>query len=101
MIRQGDVLLVPVDAIPQGAEGVKPDPQRGVVLAYGEVTGHAHVLPVKSVSMWSVGEQRYVTVTEDAPLTHEEHTAHVIPKGNYRVVIHREYSPEEIRNVAD
>lgn len=42
-IRQGDVLLVPVAALPAGCTEV---PQHGgrIVLAYGEVTGHAHAI---------------------------------------------------------
>ncbi len=101
MIRQGDVLLVPVGEIPANAERITPDRKRGVVLAYGEVTGHAHVMAPAKVSQWDADGQRYVTVRADAPLTHEEHATHIVPAGKYRVVIHREYSPEAIRNVAD
>ena len=43
MVRQGDVLLVPVDAIPEAAKPVARDHGR-VVLAYGEATGHAHAI---------------------------------------------------------
>src|SRR3954451_25239990 len=42
LIRQGDLLLVPVDALPErtwnGSNG------RRIVLAEGEATGHAHVI---------------------------------------------------------
>jgi hypothetical protein len=42
MIRQGDVILIPVDSIP--ANAVELDARQGgkVILAYGEVTGHHH-----------------------------------------------------------
>jgi hypothetical protein len=97
--RHGDVLLVPV-ALPGDAIPVPPA-ARGVVLAEGEVTGHAHVMPAETVQMWSVGDQRYITVREPSALTHEEHATQVIAPGDYRVIIQREYTPEGIRNVAD
>lgn len=36
-----------------------------------------------------------------ATFVHQEHGPITLPPGNYRVQIQREYSPEEIRNVAD
>ena len=42
-IRQGDVLLVPVASLPAGCVEVPNDKGR-IVLAYGEVTGHAHAI---------------------------------------------------------
>lgn len=43
-IRQGDVLLVYVDSIPATAEENAKDSNGLVVLAYGEVSGHAHLI---------------------------------------------------------
>jgi hypothetical protein len=43
MFRQGDVMIVPVDAIPEGLKRVPLEGGR-VVLAHGEVTGHAHAV---------------------------------------------------------
>ncbi|MGH9523996.1 MAG: hypothetical protein ACRD3E_15850 [Terriglobales bacterium] len=34
-------------------------------------------------------------------IVHEEHAPIVLPPGDYEIVRQREYSPEEIRNVAD
>ncbi len=42
-IRHGDVLLIPVEVEGELTE-VPRDPALGVVLAYGETTGHAHHL---------------------------------------------------------
>lgn len=42
-IRQGDVLLQAIDKLPAGCSEIKPDGNR-IVLAYGEVTGHAHAI---------------------------------------------------------
>lgn len=151
--RQGDVQIVRIAALPlklkkAALEGGK------VILAHGEVTGHAHAfaatdaekftdekgaefftvkgqkirctLPV--IRRWKqqvmvkhpklgviefaeadvqiVGDQ--VAVDGDfGLLRHDEHTAHGIPAGTYKgagmngTVRQREYSPEEIRRVAD
>lgn len=43
MFRQGDVLIRPVASIPDGLKKVPLDKGR-VILAYGEVTGHAHAV---------------------------------------------------------
>lgn len=105
MFRQGDVLLVSVDAIP--VDAVSCEVKGDVILAYGEVTGHAHrlapelVKPFAKGGVWSPTAERYIKAMEGATLTHEEHGAIALPAGNYRVVQQREYHPEELRNVAD
>lgn len=103
--RQGDVLLVAVDAIPRDAALCEIDGD--VILAYGEVTGHAHRLAPETVKpfakggVWSPTAERFIQTMEGAMLRHEEHAAIMLPPGVYRVVQQREYSPEEIRRVAD
>lgn len=44
IIRQGDVLLVPVKALPNDCKPMQPENGRRFVLAHGEVTGHAHAI---------------------------------------------------------
>lgn len=103
--RQGDVLLVRIDVLPSDAAPctIKGD----VILAYGEVTGHAHrlapatVKPFAKGGAWSPTAERFIQALEGAQLTHEEHATIALPPGNYRVVQQVEYTPEEIRNVAD
>lgn len=43
-IRQGDVFLIPVAALPAGCKPIEPEAGRRFVLAHGEVTGHAHAI---------------------------------------------------------
>ena len=101
MYRQGDILLDAVDALPAGAVRRPRDAGR-VILAYGEVTGHAHAFATPTVEDYAVGEDRYVEITvEPAMLLHEEHAPIPVPPGVYRVRRQREYTPEEIRTVAD
>ena len=95
MYRQGDVLLVRVDEIPIG---LKPLSRRGerIVLALGEVGGHAHaILSPHAVGFGRSGqtEPAYLVVeAETVDLEHEEHATICIPRGVYRVVRQREYS---------
>lgn len=108
--RQGDVLIESVDALPKLTMTEVVVPNR-VVLAYGEVTGHAHAIyptiegkmPAK---LWDAGAERFLQVLERTTLLHEEHSGIPLEPGVYRVSkfgigTQREYSPEEIRSVAD
>lgn len=104
LLRQGDVLLVAIDTAPAKAEPVKRS-KRGLVLAEGEATGHAHVITAESAQLVTADEaaELYLLVhgTEAVALTHEEHATIDVPPGTYRVVRQREYAPDAIRRVAD
>lgn len=97
--RHGDVFLKEVTAIPYKAKKLVRNGD--LILAYGEVTGHAHRVSTKEVYMWEKDGQRYIKVEDSATLTHEEHGRIDVPSGTYQVLIQRIYSPEEIRNVTD
>jgi hypothetical protein len=103
MYRQGDVLIVPVNDVPVGVVPIDRDNGR-VVLAYGEVTGHAHAIKAEGAALFRDPKLMavFMTVTGDpVALEHDEHSTIVIPPGNYRVIRQREYTPEAIVNVAD
>lgn len=99
-IRQGDVLLIPVGEIPKEAKKQKRDNGR-VILAYGEVTGHAHAITKPNVTKLAVGIAGYLNAPTGCVLEHEEHSAITIEPGAYKIVHQREYHPEAIRRVAD
>lgn len=101
MVRQGDVLLTPIDKIPAGAKPVARTP-RGVVLAYGEVTGHAHTVEDEFAELMEMETERYLSIAprKVATLVHEEHGSAQLT-GNYKVTIQSEYTPAEVRRVAD
>ena len=62
-LRQGDVLLKPIGCIPNGAKHVEINDAR-IVLAFGEVTGHAHTIhDVDSCDVYETAEQRILKVT--------------------------------------
>lgn len=107
--RQGDVFIEQFNGVlPLTAQEVSF--KERVILAYGEVTGHCHaiypeqgVLPAK---LWDVGAERFLQVIQRTTLLHEEHAGIPLEPGIYRVSkfgigTQREYSPEEIRSVAD
>lgn len=116
--RHGDVYLIPIKTEIEGAV------EKRAVLAYGEVTGHAHVIDhphakltrdqsaidlakAELVRLGIIDEGAFVTAAltvegdEAVPLTHEEHDTQHIRPGRYAVIIQREYQPSEIRRVAD
>lgn len=101
--RQGDVLIVSVDALPEGEAAPIPRDERGrIVLAHGEVTGHAHaVLNPEVAMMRAVTGQVYLISDQSFQVRHEEHTTVDVPAGIFEVIRQREYSPEAVRWVAD
>jgi hypothetical protein len=101
-MRQGDVLLQKVSELPNGCEEIKGE----VILAYGEVTGHAHAIRLpeterSKVRYWNAGAERFLQVIERVALTHEEHAPIVIEKGVYRQGFQVEDFGSEVRRVAD
>lgn len=94
-IRQGDVILLPV----QQVEGEKIP---HLTLAEGEVTGHKHRITEGEAKLFLKNDTLYLRVySHTAMLAHEEHHAIAIPQGHWMVKIQREYEPEGWRYVAD
>ena len=111
IIRQGDVLLVPLDSIPRRSLELVTEGPR-VVLAEGEATGHAHVVQgrarlVRSTRHHQHPGETYLVVSGPATLVHEEHDRIELATGAYEVRRQREYVPpaprrrESFRWVAD
>ncbi|MEU3777714.1 hypothetical protein AB0F11_31860 [Streptomyces sp. NPDC032472] len=108
MYRQGDVLIVPIaeSAVPPHAADAPEEPRDGrgrMVLARGEVTGHAHAVlgPGRLVREAGSFGPQLLHLPDGGRVVHEEHAAIPLPKGWYRVVRQREYVPGAVRMVAD
>jgi uncharacterized protein (DUF885 family) len=122
-VRQGDVQLQPVAKLPARCTEIPADGNR-IVLAYGEVTGHAHAIYDHLVNgaekaagevadaaiaraqakarLWRAPNgERFLEVKETVTLSHEEHSPHVLPPGIYHLPTQVEYTPAELRQVAD
>jgi len=97
--RQGDVLVERTQSIP--ANAAKQPAMERVILAHGEVTGHAHAIEGTATSWLSGGQAVAVRVNRPTKIVHQEHAPVPLRRGMYRVIRQREYAPESIRNVAD
>jgi hypothetical protein len=97
--RQGDVLIKRIKAVPQNTAKVR----ESGILAFGEVTGHCHKVDnLEQAEVLEVGNDLYLRVSDEGVrIVHDEHAPICLPKGDYAVVIQQEYTPQEIRNVAD
>ena len=106
LYRQGDVLIIPVAAIPNKTTAVKRD-NGLVILAHGEITGHHHSIADRQVELVTTEQanelRMWLEITTDEPvaLVHQEHDTIMLPPGRYEVRRQREYAPEQIRQVAD
>jgi hypothetical protein len=94
--RHGDVLIKEVSV-------VKGDKLPHLTLAEGEVTGHSHKITDGIATLFKFDDALYLDIqSELATLSHEEHHALQLPRGQYEIIIQREYDDEnEWRNVAD
>lgn len=108
--RQGDVMLIGsaldlthyprLEKLPDDAKALSPTAGR-VILALGSSTGHAHAFSAAQATLYQWGDERLLVTEEGAVLQHEEHTHLLIDQGLYRVVIQKQYTPEEIQQVED
>ncbi|MBF0523361.1 MAG: hypothetical protein HQL24_09955 [Candidatus Omnitrophica bacterium] len=94
MKRQGDLLIVRVEAIPIASK--KKD---NLILAEGEATGHNHALD--SGEVYEKDGVLYFRADTTTRLNHPEHKQLLFEKGTYKVIRQREYEPAGWRNVAD
>jgi hypothetical protein len=86
-MRQGDVLVTRIDRLPAKAT---PKAREGgrVVLAYGEVTGHAHAIMEPEALLYDFGDEMFLEADGTVTLRHEEHAPVVMGqslRGNHRV----------------
>ena len=99
--RQGDVLIKRVASIPAEAKPKVRDNGR-VILAYGEVTGHAHAITDEGAVLLTVAESAtFLRLSKGAQVIHEEHASITLPAGDYQIIRQQEYTPWGERRVAD
>jgi hypothetical protein len=105
LYRQGDVLFIPCNNLPNGNK------RSNGTVAYGEVTGHSHrIADLTTAEVLECGDGLYLKVSDSglslsgepgATITHDEHRPIDLPPGNYKIRIQTEYSPRAIRQVRD
>jgi hypothetical protein len=94
MHRQGDILFIKVEALPQGIH-----PKEGNIIVEGESTGHAHRLQSGSILIHEI--HMFLNIPAETSVVHEEHHPIVLEPGYWQVIRQREYIPGAIRQVAD
>ena len=101
--RQGDVLIMEGKESPDTGEFIARDNGR-VVLAYGEVTGHAHAIVSDGAKHYRSKTsvlKTYLSLVEPVMLRHEEHREIPIKEKFKEVRIQRQWSTERIKQVQD
>lgn len=130
MVRQGDVLMIAVTAAALATLKTKPAPREGgrVVLAHGEITGHAHAIAETGVELLTLEDRAemgrvarellescgyknevrdeevvgFLELGKAVSVVHEEHGTIPLKQGETFVVLRqRQYTPERIEQVAD
>lgn len=102
MVRQGDVLVVPSKN--EAGDSQNRDSDGSLTIARGEMTGHRHRFLDADVALLdspTVKTRHLVVVKTAALLKHEEHIEIPIAPGKYDLPRQVEYTPEELRTVAD
>ncbi len=101
--RQGDCMLVAIPEIPTDAVAVEPAKNGRLVLLEGEATGHFHqFMDAQDARLYrGTGGSRYLEVTKESALEHEEHSTVIVPAGKYLLPQQCEYTPKELVRVAD
>lgn len=107
--HQGDVQFKMIDALPTGAQKISNKP-----LAYGEVSGHVHVL-TGDVDLFEIEGKTYAVVgneggrmqhvmennltpkcmTEVGELPVADHKSILLPPGTYEIGIQKQFNPFE------
>lgn len=109
VVRHGDVVIQRITE-PKNAKEMRSvgrDKQGRLLLALGEVTGHAHAVCESEASLYELVDtgdltERFLRIdAEFATVTHEEHAPITLPEGWFRSWVKREYDPVEERRVAD
>ena len=86
MYRQGDILIVPVDKIPD-----RQDELETKIIAIGELTGHHHKVDEAAQLFGWNDVPQFMEVQGETQLTHQEHDTINISEGKYRIVRQREF----------
>lgn len=88
-------------ANPKNGKVETKDGQQRVVLAFGEVTGHAHAFYGDDVLDRVEFNGKEIAVKARSELTHEEHGTQVINPGVGEVTIQREYQMGKLARQVD
>jgi hypothetical protein len=96
-------MIVATSSIPAAAKTEVPRDNGRIVLAYGEVTGHAHAIHDSGAVLLAAPdtEDRFLRIMDASgvSLTHEEHATIALPPGDYIVRRQREYTSADMEPI--
>jgi len=76
-----------------------------LIIAEGEATGHKHEVTVGEAELYQdeKGVMCLRVQSDEAQVTHQDHNAVTLPKGDYEIIAQREYvvGDEKYRRVVD
>jgi hypothetical protein len=101
--RQGDMLVMRAEHPLAAPFRVRRDRRGRLVLAAGEVSGHAHVIDDPDAELFDdpLTGRRFLRLVTESKLTHEEHEPIALPPGLYEVRRQRAYDPVATKLVGD
>jgi len=94
--RQGDILFIEITSLPEGISRLEHR-----IIAEGETTGHKHQVLDDVAYLYEDGNVKFLEALKDVEVVHEEHHTIKLPKGVYKIIQQREYTPQANRLVAD
>lgn len=100
--RQGDVAVIFIKNSKPVEGNAIPRKNGRIIVAEGEVTGHAHAVLEPEVKWLETTKHERVLVS-DVPfsLTHDEHDPHWFAPGQYLTIIQSEADLDSMRSVLD
>lgn len=100
--QQGDVLLKRIDKLPEGLKEAKRD-NGDIILAYGEVTGHAHRIVDVDAMFYEKDGKLYLKNKTTVVVSHEEHKPITIEPGIWEIgqVREKDWLSGMVRTVVD
>jgi hypothetical protein len=102
-VRHGECMLIPVDALPDGAKQTFSGNQ--YVVAHSE-TGHNHVA-VGDIRVFTFGDRTFIEAVRDSKIEHlktfEQHPTQPLFKGFFEVTVKKSYDyfKKRLENVRD
>lgn len=107
-VAQGDILIIPVTAIPDSAKPAKAE-NGNYIVAHSE-TGHHHVVEATRAQVYEAADDTFVayirSLGNGAEIIHQRtfdthETIALEPNKTYEIRRQREYVPEGFRRAAD
>lgn len=107
-IAQGDILIIPIAAIPAGAKPAQAD--GGIYVVAHSETGHHHVIEKSRAEVFEAADDAFIayvrTLGSGAEIIHKRdfHTHETIglaPNQSYEIRRQREWIPEGFRRAQD